>query len=208
MPHTQTRTPAHTTLNIQALTTQALRQGQGLSLRPPVETLGWSHYLKRTREGEKEWYIWMHWLTLLEMLHINSCWKVHTSGNIAKPHTPSPTACPFYLTYIPRLWWLLYLRKEALNAHMCSPGRKCVCPDICRLSTWTLVCEPVWLMFRYIREEIKLLWLAMAAHLFRRLNPVLSAPKVNLSLNDNRECDGRDILPQNPHKDNSQKYTE
>lgn len=45
-----------------------------------------------------------------------------------------------------------------------------------------------------------------APHLLRRLSPVVSAPEINFSLNDNRECDGRDKPPQNPHKDNSQNY--
>lgn len=40
VPHTHTHTHKHKALNMQALTTQALRQGQGLSSHLPAETLG------------------------------------------------------------------------------------------------------------------------------------------------------------------------
>lgn len=45
--------------------------------------------------------------------------------------------------------------KEALNAHMCVCQEENVCPDICHPSTSTMVCEPVQLMFRHIREVNK-----------------------------------------------------
>lgn len=57
----------------------------------------------------------------------NSRWQVHTSGNIAKSTHTKPTACPFYLTYIPQLWWLFYLQKKALNAHMCVGQEENAC---------------------------------------------------------------------------------
>lgn len=115
-----------------ALTTQAPRQGQGLSSRPPAEILEWSHYLdgeKKRKTWREDWPQTKHKIqTLIEkpgaaFTYTHTAQELFTSQSLSdgriwhnlKTHTP----CCFSLTYIPCSWWLLYLRGEPLNANMC-----------------------------------------------------------------------------------------
>ena len=149
---THTHTRNQKALNMQALTTQALRQGQGLSSRPPAATPGWSHYLERESGRERD--IKRDSCTGWPRENIKYGLQLKTRGSL-HPHTygtssiyitgpgesthrtqlktHAHTPCPFSLTYIPWPWWLLYLRGEALNANMCFCPKEhlCVCVCVC-----------------------------------------------------------------------------
>lgn len=169
--HTHTVTQKHTALNIQPLTIRAPRQGRGLSLRPPAETLRWSHYLGRRDEGEGESERDAEWMDVpadLMLKHqtqaslrnsgksfpLHACAHKHTHGRADSGEWTHLTNTHTFLSAWPKFLsshWLLYLRGAAWNTHPCFGGQNniSVCPGahslvLIRASVCVWVCVSVW----------------------------------------------------------------